>query len=382
MIAFWVACLGLAIIGLPEGSLGVAWPNMRAEFGLPQAAFGLILICMASGTFCAGLVSGRLLEAQGPRRVLSVAAGLAAFALLVIAVSPMVLVLCIGAFVLGISLGTIDSGVNAAAALSFSARKINRIHGCYALGAMAGPLAMTAIIVEAGQSWRLGYVCLLIVLAVSGVLFARRVGISIPVNADESGSKGALNAARHPLVQLQIVLFFVYTGVEIMLGQWSYSILIDRGFSDSVAGVCTGAYWGGIAVGRFVLGAAIDRFGADRLLRYSTIAIVAGAILFAAASGVWAASGLILAGLALAPVFPTLMARAPERLGPSVALHAIGFKVSAAMVGGAVFPAVGGLLADAAGLNAIPWCAVGAACVLLALHEAVLAASPEAPVTS
>jgi fucose permease len=158
----------------------------------------------------------------------------------------------------------------------------------------------------------------------------------------------------HPLVQLQIVLFFVYTGVEIMLGQWSYSILIDHGFSGSVAGVCTGAYWGGIAVGRFVLGAAIDRFGADRLLRYSTIAIVAGAILFAAASGVWAASGLILAGLALAPVFPTLMARAPERLGPSVALHAIGFKVSAAMVGGAVFPAVGGLLADAAGLNAIP----------------------------
>jgi fucose permease len=379
MIAFWVACLGLAIIGLPEGSLGVAWPNMRAEFGLPQAAFGLILICMASGTFCAGLVSGRLLEAQGPRRVLSAAAGLAAFALLVIAVSPMVLVLCIGAFVLGISLGTIDSGVNAAAALSFSARKINWIHGCYALGAMAGPLAMTAIIVEAGQSWRLGYVCLLIVLAVSGVLFARRVGISIPANAEESVSKGAWNAARHPLVQLQIVLFFVYTGVEIMLGQWAYSILIDHGFSGSVAGVCTGAYWGGIAVGRFVLGAAIDRFGADRLLRYSTIAIVAGAILFAAASGVWAASGLILAGLALAPVFPTLMARAPERLGPSVALHAIGFKVSAAMVGGAVFPAVGGLLADAAGLNAIPWCAVGAACVLLALHEAVLAASPKAP---
>lgn len=376
MIAFWIACLGLAIIGLPEGSLGVAWPSMRAEFGLPQAALGLVLICMASGTFCAGLISGHLLEARGPRRVLAAAAVSAAVALFVIAVSPTVLMLCVGALLLGLSLGTIDSGVNATAALSFSARRINWIHGCYGLGAMAGPLAMTAIIVGADQSWRLGYICSAVVLACAGLLFERRVAISIPPNSDEEGRKGAWNAARHPLVQLQVVLFFVYTGVEIMLGQWSYSILIARGVPDSVAGLCTGAYWGGIAVGRFMLGAAIDRFGADRLLRCSTILTVVGSLIFALAGGFWAAIGLILAGLALAPVFPTLMARAPERLGPSVALHAIGFKVSAAMVGGAAFPALGGLLADEAGLNAITWCAVGASLVLLALHEALLAASP------
>jgi fucose permease len=208
------------------------------------------------------------------------------------------------------------------------------------------------------------------------VLCARRVAVSIPASSDETASRGAWNAARHRLVRLQIVLFFIYAGVEIMLGQWSYSILTAQGLPAGKAGLCTGAYWGGIAVGRFILGTAIDRFGADRLLRYSTIAVVLGCLVFAFASGLWAAAGLILSGLALAPVFPTLMARAPERLGPSIALHAIGFKVSAAMVGGAVFPAIGGLLADVAGLQAIPWCAAGAACVLLMLHEALLAASP------
>jgi hypothetical protein len=49
----------------------------------------------------------------------------------------------------------------------------------------------------------------------------------------------------------------------------------------------------------------------------------------------------------------------------SVALHAIGFKVSTAMVGGAAFPALGGLLADAAGLDTVGWCGAGASVVLL-----------------
>ena len=48
------------------------------------------------------------------------------------------------------------------------------------------------------------------------------------------------------------------------------------------------------------------------------------------------------------------------------------------MVGGAVFPAIGGLLADAAGLNTAGWCGASGSVVLLGLHEALLAASPQA----
>jgi fucose permease len=377
MIAFWIACLTLATIGLPEGSLGVAWPSLRTSLGLPESGLGLILICMATGTFCAGLVSGRLLQAQGPRRTLTSAGLVAACALSVIAISPITVVLCVGAMLLGLGLGTIDSGVNAAAALSFDARRINWMHGCYAVGSMVGPVAMTGIIVQSGLSWRFGYICLSVTLASASVLFARRAGSAIITNHPDDGGGGVWNAARHPLVQLQIVLFFVYTGVEIMLGQWSYTILTEsRGVPYGVAGLCTGAYWGSIAVGRFALGMAVNWFGADRLLRYSTFAIVMGALVFAFAPGLWGALGLIVSGLALAPVFPTLMARAPERLGPSVALHAIGFKVSAAMLGGAVFPAIGGILADAAGLRTIGWCAASGSVVLLVLHETLLAASP------
>jgi fucose permease len=45
-------------------------------------------------------------------------------------------------------------------------------------------------------------------------------------------------------------------------------------------------------------------------------------------------------------------------------------------VGGAVVPAIAGVLADAAGLGSIGWCAVGGSVILLALHEALLFAAP------
>ena len=74
--------------------------------------------------------------------------------------------------------------------------------------------------------------------------------------------------------------------------------------------------------------------------------------------------------------------RTPERLslqllGPSVALHAMGLKVSTAMVGGAAFPALGGLFVDAAGLDTVGWYGAGASIMLLVLHEALLAPSPQ-----
>ena len=375
---FWIACIGLAIVGLPDGSLGVAWPSLRATLALPQAALGLILVSLASGTFCAGLISGRWLAAQGPRRVLTCATLLAVAALCVIALAPVTPVLCSGALLLGLGQGSIDAAVNAAAAFTLSARRMNWIHGCYGIGAMLGPLAMTGIIVQAGLSWRLGYGGLAAAFLCAAAVFARRVPATIAHHADtHPGVTTAASAVRHRLVWLLIAVFCVYCGIEVMLGQWSYTILTaGRGVPDGTAGLCVGAYWGSLALGRFLLGMAIQRVGADRLLRAATFAIIAGTLCIAVAPGLWAALGLVIAGLAAAPVFPTLMARAPDRLGAAIALHAIGFAISAAMLGGAVLPALGGWLADSVGVGAIPWCALAAACVLLVLHEALLAAAP------
>lgn len=79
-------------------------------------------------------------------------------------------------------------------------------------------------------------------------------------------------------------------------------------------------------------------------------------------------AGLALAGVGLAPVFPCLMTRTPQRLGASASAHAIGFQVGAAMLGAAAVPAVLGLIAGERGLETILIATVVVAVVLWLLH--------------
>jgi fucose permease len=387
-----IACLGLVAIGLPDGAVGVAWPAIRAGFDLPQDAFGLLLTATSAGVVVAGLVSGRLMQAMAFPSLLFAAVCAAAGGIAIEAAAPGLTLLCLGALVAGLGAGSLDSAVNAAASMRFGARQINWIHGCYGIGATIGPLLMTAIIVTAGLSWRAGYA----ILAGTLLLFAldlRRRAARAPAptippriaGRDRDGrahGSGWAAAARHPLVLIQVALFFVYTGVEVMLGQWSYTVLTEaRGVSPAAAGAWVSAYWISLTAGRFALSFAIDHVGPDRLLRLASVGVVLGTFAFCIApeipaGGLAGELGLMLAGLSLAPIFPTLIARAPERLGAEVALHAVGFKVSAAMVGGAALPAAAGVLAQTAGLDAIPWLATAGALVLVLTHELVLARSP------
>jgi fucose permease len=79
---------------------------------------------------------------------------------------------------------------------------------------------------------------------------------------------------------------------------------------------------------------------------------VAGASLFVLASGAMLSfAGLLLVGLALAPIFPTLISQTPKRVGQRYASHAIGFQVSAAMLGIVIGPSLVGLLGVRFGLQ-------------------------------
>ena len=152
-----------------------------------------------------------------------------------------------------------------------------------------------------------------------------------------------------------------------------------RGLTLEKAGLWTTVFWGSLTAGRVCLGFIVDRVGPDRLLRVATLGAVAGAAAFAGLAGLPGRLGLALLGFSLAPLFPTLMARTPARLGEDVAPHAIGFQVSAATLGSAVLPGALGLVAARAGPASIPVLLVVASVLLLVLHEALLRSTREQP---
>ena len=370
--------IGFISLGLPDTVTGIAWPAVRETFALPQSGLGWISVAFGMGYFLSSFFSGELTHALGIGTLLAMSTLLVALALFGNSLSPAWLVFVSCGALWGLGSGAIDAGLNTFAARHFSARHINWLHACYSLGATIGPLLMTAALAQAG-SWRLGY------SLVGGIVFALAIAFLLtarkwndPARADSAAAHEAATmrqALRHPLVWLQVALFFLYTGLEFLIGHWCFTLLTEsRGYSHQSAGLITSGYFGAILCGRIVLGAIVDRFGVDRLVRCSLAASLCGAILFAATpASSFSIVGLAILGLGLAPVFPCLMSRTPARLGQHTAAHAVGFQVGAATIGAALMPAIGGLLAERTSLEAIAVLSMVLAAILAGLHEGLLA---------
>jgi fucose permease len=123
---------------------------------------------------------------------------------------------------------------------------------------------------------------------------------------------------------------------------------------------------------------AAHRIGLDRLIRLAMLTVVFGTGLmafcgsFALGEVRLDVAGLLVVGLGLAPVFPCLMTRTPQRLGAAVSTHAVGFQVSAGMLGAALAPGVAGILVERTGLESVPYFALSAAVLLVSTHEWVV----------
>lgn len=382
-----LAYLAFISLGLPDALLGVAWPSMRAEFSLSQVLLGAPLALAAVAYFLSGLLAGRLMQALGVGLLLAASTALVATGVLGTAAAPAFALVLIAAPVMGFGSGAIDSALNAYAASHFSARHLSWLHAAYAAGATVGPALMTAVL-SRDASWRVGYAVVGLVLVAMAAVFvpARHRwtnGAASPVLIDAPGQEAPVSLQRPPangftalrsgVVWLQIGIFFIYTGLEVTAGQWSFTLLTEsRGLDSASAGLWVSSYWGGILLGRIVLGFVVERVGQVRMLRLATLGVLVGAAVFALPSAA-AAFALPLLAFCLASIYPGLMSETPRRVGVQLAPHSVGFQVSAATLGFAVLPTVGGVLAERVGLEAIAWLLAVSAVLLLVMHERLVA---------
>ena len=376
-----IAYLGFISLGLPDTVAGVAWPSVRTTFSLSQDSFGLVFIALGCGYCTSSFLGGRLMSRLGVGMLLTTSSLLVCLAMFGFAVAPFWPLFVVCAVVWGIGSGGIDSALNSYASTYFSTRHVNWLHACYSVGATIGPLLMTAMVVNRG-SWRTGYALVGFVLFLMSLIFlATRQWWHQPesvVDEELAAPVGIRETLRNPLVRISVMVFFLYTGLEFTVGQWCFTILTEsRSVRAETAGIFAGAYFGAIGVGRVLFGMVADRFGLDRLVRCTLIAAFCGTLLLTVRSPVEVGlGGVILTGLGLACVFPCLMARTPQRLGARMATHAIGFQVSAAMLGVALLPGAAGIAAETAGLEIVPLIAVALSLLLFVMHEQLLRRSP------
>ncbi len=372
-----LAFLAFVSLGLPDGVLGVAWPSLRTSFGQPLDRLGLILMPMMAGYLLSSFSAGSLVRRFGVGRLL-LGSGLlvAASAALFAAARGFSLVMA-GGLLAGAGAGAIDAGINAFAATHFTPRLITWLHACWGLGAMLGPLAMTATL-TAGLGWRIGYLELGVALLFLSAWFALTLrwwddppALSPEALPPRAAGPSLAEALGNPRVRANALLFLVYTGVEAGAGQWAYTFLTEsRGMDPAAAGLAAGAYWGSILVGRLGFGLAAPHLSPALLLRAVTVAApLATLVVCATHGGPGGFAGLCLLGLVLAPIFPLLIAETPTRVGARHAAHAIGFQVAAATLGAGTLPSLAGVLLRRVGLEALGPFLLAGTLTLLLLHE-------------
>jgi len=350
-----VAFSGFIVLGLPTGMLGVAWPSMRAALDAPLAGLGLLLAAMTTTQFFASGLSGIIRERLGTVALLLIPTVLSAGGLALFAAASDWPATVAAAALLGAGLGLLDAAVNMEAALKRGVRFMGALHASWALGATMGPLLIGGVLVSTG-SWRAGYALAAVAfVAVAIATYFTRSGIETAPELDDAPVPAV---APGRAIATGAALLFVYVGIELGAGQWSFTRLTaDGSLSDTIAGLAVFLYWSALAAGRLGLALFGDRVRPQRLFDLSVGGALASAVAFwLLPPPVAALVALPCIGASLSVFVPLLLYLTPRRVGRAAAPRAIGYQVAAGMIGGAVLPGAIGVAMQSIGVSTLGPC--------------------------
>lgn len=360
-----ITYLGFISLGLPDSILGVVWPSVYPHFGLTADHLGVVLVATVCGYLVSSILAGRALQVLGVGGLLAASCALVTVSLAGFALAPLWSIFVGSAVFAGLGAGAIDSGLNAYAARHYSARQMNWLHACWGVGATLSAMMAAALLARHFPwQWTYGSLCVLMVAMTALFTLTLKAwqGQLEPVGQASADASAPIDqvpatmreALRHPLVIAQILVFFVYSGFEFSLANWSYTLLTQyRGFSEGLAGTAVSLFWISLTAGRFLLGAIADRVGVRRLLLLCVTTGLLGGLSFVLTPWSWGSmAGLAVLGASLAPLYPGMMTLTPRHLG-RLADHAVGFQVGGAMLGQVSVPSLGGVLLVAYGPAAL-----------------------------
>ena len=343
-ILLGIIYLGFISLGLPDGALGIGWPLMRLDFGVPIHYAGFILFITLPLSALSSLMSAHLGEKYGVGKLAFASALLTSSSLLGISTVTSYWGLILFSIGLGIGQGAVDALLNAYVAKHYNARHMSWLHGCWAVGATIGPALMTRVISTSG-AWSMGYLSLGSAQFVIAIILLLSLGFWLH-DDHETRNKPKTRSAFDSRMLFGMALFFLYVGAELSIGLWSNSYLIEKmGLAASVSGYLVALYYGSIMVGRFLSGFVAVRLGNRGLIRLGLMIVSGGLIMmFVAEDVMFLRLGMILMGLGLAPLYPAMMHETPRRFKEDLATRLIGYQVGIAYGGGMIITAGLGFL--------------------------------------
>jgi fucose permease len=339
-------------LGMPDGLLGAAWPEMRRAHHQPASALSVLLVCGTAAFFASTSLSAPAARRFGSRRLLiggSVCAGLGAVA---VAASPNFLVAAVGVGMLSGGSGLVDATVSSLVSLAGAARLIGILHSIYAVGAAGAPLVIAAWV--SSSSWRGVY---LGIAATYGLLLVVwfRIAADEPLTGRQRPAR--TRRARLPFgsVALALATFIAVSGLEIAAGAWA-AVYVSDGLHQGAgtASLAAVAFWAALCLARIVAGGGGIRRAPTWMIGGSLASVVGGLALWSSSAVPVAIAGFALLGAGVGPMLPLLTVLTPHRVGQEAAAQVIGWQLAAASVGAALVAGGIGVWVHHSGVHAVP----------------------------
>lgn len=325
-------------LGLPDSLFGAAWPVVHKDFGVQESFASLYGIITG---FCVGGVSfiaGKVIRKFGTPLVTFVSTLLTVLGLLIMSVSPNIVVMMLGAVVLGYGAGVIDTALNNFVSLHYKARHMNWLHAFWGIGVTISPLILSFFLTDEISSWRNGYrvVALLQLFVAIIIAFALKNWRKIKENTEAQEIPSENKKSFFEILKIKGVLVSLlsqglYCGMEFTIGTWGASFLVHiHALEPAEAAKWISLYFCGITVGRIISGFVSMKASDNTMIRSGIIISFVGMILLALPIGKISILGLLLIGVGFGPIFPSILHSVPDRFGKEYSADITGFHMGGA----------------------------------------------------
>lgn len=302
--------IGTAVVLVPS-----VMPFITAEFaarGVSLAAAGFIFTAGAAGGILGNLLAGFGSDLLGRRRLVWMAAGLLAAALVFASTSHLWLLFVTSFVVINASQGALSTGINALvtdANQNARAWALNILHGVYGAGATVSPLII-GYLLDRGLNWRWalgGTGAIWLVYAIVAYLLTHNADAKQPLASKQKLDLGML---RQPAFLALFAMGFIYNGVAVSLLGWITVYMKQaEGFSTLFSVSMISIFYLALTSGRFLCAFFSEKIGYARILLILAVGITATyPLVVLGAHSYWMVAGVFLTGLSFSGLFPTALA--------------------------------------------------------------------------
>ncbi|EJU06129.1 MFS general substrate transporter [Dacryopinax primogenitus] len=355
-------CWSVVVMGWNDGSTGPLILRMEAFWNVGFAVVSLLYVCSFVGFIVAGLLNVWLSDKLGFGKIVVVGSSCQLIAAVLESTGPPFPVFALAFAFNGFGGALLNAHLNTLiASMPDPAPKLGILHMSYGFGAFLSPFAATQF--AQMPRWSIGYI-VQTGFALTGVIIyvvtfrfrteAQILGAWLDSDGPIEPVRGNKMKQIFQLSTVHVLAFFVlvYVGLEVTLGGWIVTYLVQVRGGGPSSGYASSGFFGGLALGRVLLLWVNKKLGTNRVIYlYSFLVLGLLMIVWFVPSVIGDAVAAALIGLLLGPFYPLMIGVSRQILPRGLLTGAIGWIGSFGQAGSALFPFITGALAQKYGIK-------------------------------